>query len=127
MALAGAGRAEEERVLALGDEARGGELVDEGAVHLVVEVEVEVVEGRSVVAERGLLDAALEEAVLTAQQLVGDERRQQVDGSHLLGLGLPEPGFQDVGHAGEAQLAQGVIEFDEVHVWSPVLCSMRSR
>ena len=32
VALAGAGRPEEERVLALGDEAPGGELEDEGAV-----------------------------------------------------------------------------------------------
>ena len=44
MALAGAGRAEEERVLVLGDEAAGGELEDEAAVHLLVEVEVEGVE-----------------------------------------------------------------------------------
>ena len=45
VALAGAGRPEEERVLVLGDEAAGGELEDEAAVHLLVEVEVEGVEG----------------------------------------------------------------------------------
>ena len=44
VALAGAGRSEEERVLVLADEARGGELEDERAVHLLVEVEVEGVE-----------------------------------------------------------------------------------
>ena len=44
VALAGAGRAEEEHVLAALDEARGGELVDELAVDLLVEVEVEAVE-----------------------------------------------------------------------------------
>ena len=42
--LAGARRSEEEHVLASLDEARSGELVDELAVHLLVEVEVEVVE-----------------------------------------------------------------------------------
>ena len=51
VALAGAGRAEEERVLALRDEARGGELVDQRAVHLLVEVEVEAVERAVRVAE----------------------------------------------------------------------------
>jgi hypothetical protein len=41
MALAGAGWAEKERVLALGDEARGRKVEDEGAVHFLVEVEIE--------------------------------------------------------------------------------------
>ena len=71
--------------------------------------------------------AAREEPVLAAQQLVGDERGDEVDGGELLGLGLAEPGLEDVGHAGEAELAEGVIEFDEVHAGSPVLWSMRSR
>ena len=31
------------------------------------------------------------------------------------------------GHAGEAQLAEGLVEFDEIHDESPVLRSMRSR
>ena len=109
------------------DEARGGQLVDEGAVHLLVEVEIEAVERAVGVAEAGQLDAAGEEPVLAAQQLVGDERRDEVEGGHLVGLGLAQPRLEDVGHAGEAQLAQRVIEFDEVHVGSPVFLSMRSR
>ncbi len=109
------------------DEAGGGELVDEGAVHLLVEVEVEAVEGPVGVAEAGLLRAAGEEPVLSAQQLVGDERGDEVDGGELLGLGLTQACLEDVGHAGEAQLAQRAIEFDEVHVGSPVFWSMRSR
>ena len=44
VALAGAGRAEEEDVLALGDEARRGELVDERAVHFLVEIKIKGVE-----------------------------------------------------------------------------------
>ena len=42
-------------------------------------------------------------------------------GRELLGLGLAEPGFEDVGHAGEAEFAERAIEFDEIHVgisWS---------
>lgn len=45
VALAGAGRAEEERVLVLRDEVAGGEVEDEAAVELAIEVEVEGVEG----------------------------------------------------------------------------------
>jgi hypothetical protein len=54
VALAGAGRPEEERVLVLHDEAGGGELEDERAVHLLVEIEVEGVERLARVAEGGV-------------------------------------------------------------------------
>ena len=83
VAFARAGRPQEEAVLVLGDEAAGGELEDEAAVHLGVEVEVEGVEGLAAVAEAGLLDAALEEPVLAAEQLVLDERGEEVDGGEL--------------------------------------------
>ena len=44
VALTGSGRTEQEGVLALGDEACGGELVDECAVDVLVEGEIEAVE-----------------------------------------------------------------------------------
>ena len=34
----------------------------------------------------------------------------------LLGLGLEQPGLEAGGHAGAAELAQGALQFDEVHV-----------
>jgi hypothetical protein len=43
MAFAGAGRAEKERI-ALRDETAGGQLVDQGPVHLLVEIKVEGIE-----------------------------------------------------------------------------------
>ena len=127
VALARTGRAEKQSVFALGDEAGGGELEDEGAVDFLVEGEVEAVEGAVGVAESGLLVAPGEEAVLTALELVGDERGDEVDGGHLLDLGLLQARVEDIGHAGEAQLAEGLVEFDEIHEESPVLRSMRSR
>ena len=75
----------------------------------------------------GLLGPTLEEPVLPAQELVGDEGGDEIEGHHFLGLCLTEPRLQDIGHAGEAELAQGVIDFDEVHIGSPVLRSIRSR
>ena len=37
-----------------------------------------------------------------------------------LGLRLAQARLEDVGHAGEPELAERVIEFDEIHVGSPV-------
>ena len=102
MALAGAGRAQEERVLALSDETCGGQVVDESAVQLAIEIEVEAVEGALGVAEASLLEPALEEPVLTTEQLVGDEMRDEVDGSELVGLGLAQSCFQAAGHPRQA-------------------------
>ena len=48
-------------------------------------------------------------------------------GVSLLGLRLAQSGFEDGRHAGEAEFAERVIEFDEIHSGSPVLRSMRSR
>ena len=121
------GGPEQERVLALGDEAGGGELEDEGAVDLLVEGEVEAVERAVGVAEAGLLVAPGEQAVLAALELVGDERGDEVERRHLLDLSLLQARFEQVGHSGEAQLAQRLVEFDEIHDGSPVLRSMRSR
>jgi hypothetical protein len=123
-----AGRAEEEHVLAPLDEARGGEFVDELAVHLLVEVEVEAVERLAGVAEAGLLHAAAEEPVLPAQQLVADERGDEVQVRLALGGRALDADLQHVGHAREAQLAQRTIDFDDVHDGSPsVMRQTRSR
>lgn len=119
--------AEEERVFVLRDEARRRQLVDEGAIHLFVEVEIEAVEAAVAVAEARQLDAAIEEAILPAHKLVGDERPDEIDRRGFLGLRLTRPRHQHVGHAGETEFAERVIQFYEVHVGSPVLRSMRSR
>ena len=125
--MPGTGLADQEDVLPLCDEACGGELEDECAVDLLVEGEVEGVERAVGVPEPGLLVPACEQAVLAALELVGDERGEQVNRGELLGLGLEQSGFEDVGHAGEAQLAQRLVEFDKIHEGSPVLRSIRSR
>jgi hypothetical protein len=63
---------------------------------------------------------------VAAQQFVGDERADEIDGGHLVGLCLAQSRFQGVGHVGDAELAKRAIEFDEVHVGSPVFWSMSS-
>ena len=79
VALTRPGRPLQEPVLVLGHEPAGDELGHEPAVHLLVEVEVEGVEGLPTSAETRLLDAALEEPVLAAPELVLDERREEVN------------------------------------------------
>jgi hypothetical protein len=122
MALAGAGRSEKERVLVLGDEVTGGELVDEPAVHLLVEVEIEVIESAVRLAEAGVLGTAVEQAVGAATELVGDEDGHQIDRGHVLGLRLKETAFQDGRHAAQAQLPERAVEFNEVHRKTPWSC-----
>ena len=71
--------------------------------------------------------STLEQPVLAAQEFVGDQRRHEIDRREAIGLRLSQAGFEDGGHAGEAEFAEGVIEFNEIHCGSPVVRSMRSR
>jgi hypothetical protein len=64
VALAGAARAEEERILAPADECAGGQIEDQAAVDLRVEGEVEVVEGLVRISEAGLLAPPFEQALM---------------------------------------------------------------
>ena len=110
------GRAEKQGVLALGDEARGGELVDQRAIHLLVEIEIKGVERAIGIAEArracgGGRGAGLGGAGV--RRLTSVATRSS--GAICLGLGVAQPGFEDVGHAGEAELPKRTIEFDEIH------------
>jgi hypothetical protein len=125
--LPGAGRPQQEHILTLRDETGGRELVDECAVHLLVEIEIKRVERAVWVAEARQLVAPIEQTVLAAPQFVGDERGDEVDGRELFCLRLAQPGFEDGRHARESELPEGAIEFDEIHSESPVVRSMRSR
>ena len=108
MTLARARRPEEEDVLALLDEAAGRQVVDERAVHLLVEIEIKGVERAIGVAEARLLDAAGDQPVLAAEQFVADERGDEIDGRLFFGLRLAEAGLERGGHAGEPELAERV-------------------
>src|SRR5262249_5073050 len=126
--LAGAGRAEEEGIGVLGDPAPGGQLEDESAIHLLVEVEIEGVQALADVPEGRLLQAPLQEAILAAQELVLNEAGEEIDGRELLGLRLQEAGVQAGRDARAAELAQGALQFDDVHgVTSWAFRAMTSR
>jgi hypothetical protein len=101
--------------------------VNEGAVHLLVEIEVKGIERAIGIAEARLLDPTGDEAILAAKELVADERGDEVDRRLPFGLRLAQARVERGGDAGEPELAKRRVEFDEVHEGSPVCWSMRSR
>ena len=115
MTLARARRAEEDDVLARREEAAGGEREDEVAVHLLVEGEVEAVEGLVGIAKLGLLEPAGEEAVGAAGEFVLEEEGEEVGVGAAIGLRLDEPCLEARGDAAETEVAERVEEFRELH------------
>src|SRR5206468_9358976 len=104
MTFSGARWTEQEDVLVLGDEVRGGQLVDEGAIHLLVEGEVEGIEGAFRVAEACELSPAFQQPILASLQFVIHERGDEINGRQMLALRLAQSRLEDGGHAGESQL-----------------------
>src|SRR2546430_3221248 len=72
------------------DEGAGGQVEDQTAIHLLVEVEVEVVESALRVAKLGLLGPALQQAIAATSEFVRDQTGEEVDGWHGFGLRLVE-------------------------------------
>ena len=112
----------------LGHPARGRQREDEGARHLLVEVEVKDVEPLAGVAEARELHPPFKQPVLAAEQLVLDEPREEIEGRQLLGLRFEHAGLEPSGDAGAAELTQGALQLDDVHgVISWVFRAMTSR
>jgi len=93
MTLASAGWTEKQGIFVARDEGASGQVEDHAAIHLLVESEVEVVEGLLRVAELGLLFPALQQALATQGEFVGDQAGEQVDGGERFGLGLAQTGL----------------------------------
>ena len=55
--------------------------------------------------------ASPEQAVLAPAEFIGDERGHEIDGDHLLRLGLSQARLQDGRYARQSQLPEGAIEF----------------
>ena len=99
----------------------------QGPIHLLVKVEIEAVERSIRIAEARLFVASVKESVLSSLQFVTHEHGDEIERGQPVGLRVPEAGLQDVGHAREAELAEGAVEFGHIHVGSPVVRSIRSR
>src|SRR5438552_13205493 len=106
--------AEKQRVFMLGDEGACSEIEDQAPIHLLIEVEVEVIERRLWIAELGFFSSTLQQPVTSSPQFIGNEAREQVDGCHGFGLSLLQTSFDEVGDAAEWQLPQRAFEFNHV-------------
>jgi hypothetical protein len=120
VALAGPWRPKKQGVFTLLDEACGGELVDQHAVHLFVEMKIKGSERPIRIPEAGEFVPTRQQAVLASLQFVGDEGSDEIERREPFGLGVTEPALEDVGHAREPQLAECTINFDEIHSEPPV-------
>ena len=115
MTFAAAGGTEKQGIFVAGDEGASGQVEDQAAIHLLVEGEVEVVEGLLGVAELRLFCPPLQQALATPGQFVGDQTGEQVDGGERFGLGLAQTGLQHGGHSAQAKLFKSTIEFNQIH------------
>src|SRR5260370_33385482 len=97
------------------DEGAGGQVEDQTAIHLLIEVEVEVVEAPLGVAKLGLLCPALEQAIAATREFVGDQAGEKVDGGHCLGLSLGETGFQYGGKASPPEVCESAKRLEVGH------------
>jgi hypothetical protein len=81
--FAASGWTEKQGVFALADEGAGGQIEDQAAIHLGVELEVEVVQSLVGIAELRLLCGAAPAGARCGRQFVGDQDGDQVDGRHV--------------------------------------------
>ena len=95
------------------DEAAGRQIMDERSIHLLVEIKVEAIKRAVGIAEAGLLVTAFQQPIFAPHELVGHERRDEIDRRQLFGVGMSQPRFQDGRHTREAEFAECVLRADQ--------------
>ena len=88
VALAAARRTKKQGIFALSYPAGGGQIEDQLAIHLGVELEVEVIQLLVGVAELRLLVTPLQQSFAATVQFIRDQCGDQVDRGHVIGLCL---------------------------------------
>src|SRR6476660_7277547 len=104
MALAGAGRTKKKCIFAASDERGRRQIEDQAPVHLLVEVEIEVVERNLRIAKLRLFPAPFQQSVAATRQFIGYETGKEIDGGHRFRLGLLQARLQHRSDAAETQL-----------------------
>ena len=119
VALADAGRTDQEHVLGALDEPAGGQFAQRRRVDGRVEGEVERLQGL-VRGEAALAEPASELLELTPLDLVGEQRVEQLGVAPLLGHRLLQAFGEGVEHAGELEAGQlGFQQGDLIHDAAP--------
>ena len=89
----------------LGDEVRRGEVEDEAAIHLLVEVEVEVVECDLRITELRRFSPTLQQAVAATRKFIADQTGNKINRRHRFGLSLMQTSLNYGSDATKSQLA----------------------
>jgi len=84
------------------DEGTSGEIEHQTAIHLAVEVEVEVIESFLSVSELSLFFSSLQQSLTATSEFVGDEAGEEIDGGHGFGLSLAQASFEHGGDTSQA-------------------------
>src|SRR5436853_7268604 len=101
--------------MAAADESTGGQIKHQTAIHLLVEVKVEVVQSLIRVAEFRLFFASLQKPVASAAEFIRDQAGDQVYRCHRFDLSLMQTGLKHSGHAAEPKVPESGSEFCRVH------------
>jgi hypothetical protein len=88
MAFAGAGWTKKKCIFAARDERGRRQIENQAPIHLLVEVEIEVVEGHLRIAKLCLFPAPFQQSVAATSQFIGYQTGKEVDGGHRFRLGL---------------------------------------
>src|SRR5262245_56051758 len=96
---------DKECVLATFDESASCQIKDQASIHLLVEVEIKIVECLLRITETCLLSPSLQQPIASSAQLVRDQARDQIDWRHRFGLRLAQPRLQYCRHTAQSQLS----------------------
>src|SRR5205807_1462654 len=93
-----------QRIFTAGDEGGRRQIENQASVHLLVEVEIEIVERHLRIAKLCLFAAPFQQSVAATSQFIGYQTGKEVDGGHRLRLGLLQTRFQHRRDTAETQL-----------------------
>ena len=87
------------------DERSCSQIENQTSIHLLVEVQIEVVEGFLRIAELRLFSPPLEQPLGSTHEFIRYQTGEEVDGGHRFRLGLVQTRLEHSSNAAEAQLS----------------------
>src|SRR5882672_62633 len=103
MTFARTGWTQEKCVFVARDERGGRQIEDQTTIHLLIEVEVEVVERSLRITKLRLFSSPLKQPFAATSEFVGYQAGDEIDGRHRFHLGLVQTRLEHGSNAAEAQ------------------------
>ena len=88
MTLSGTRWTKEKCILPAIDKVAAGQLEEQTAIHLLVEAEVEVIEGLEGVTKARLFTASFQESITTSDEFISHQTGDEINRRHGFSLGL---------------------------------------